>query len=64
MRHWLALFVALGLQSASPSPGQEPTAGSTPADDQTHKELRAMRDALVEALNKQDVDGLPRPSGT
>jgi hypothetical protein len=35
----------------------------SPEDQQTHLELRAMRDALVEALNKQDPD-LPLQSVT
>ena len=56
MRLSLALIVACGLLAPSPSRGQEPRAESTPADEETHKELRAMRDTLVEALNKQDAD--------
>jgi len=56
VRPWLALIVAYGILASSTSRGQEPSAESTPADEETHKELRAMRDALVEALNKRDPD--------
>jgi ketosteroid isomerase-like protein len=56
----LTFFIAMGTLGTPPSRSQESRPESTPADEKTHQELRAMRDSLVEALNKQDADLLLR----
>lgn len=55
MKHWKLLFVLLFL--CLPLCAQAPVASS--ADDEaSHKALRELRDAMVNALNKGDVDAL------
>ena len=49
-------MLAAGMMALSIGAG----AAAQPAEDPAHAELRALRDALVDAVNKKDVDALLR----
>jgi uncharacterized protein (TIGR02246 family) len=62
MRTSIAALLLLSL-AALPLSGQAPPAGPTPtptptsvSDDATHDELRALRDGLLDAINKGDIE--------
>src|SRR5205085_11953687 len=54
MRYWVALVLTVGW--VTPAPAQEPDKSA--AENPVHQELRAMRQGVVDAVNKNDVDRL------
>src|SRR5262245_29685107 len=55
MKHWLACMV-IGASAALPAAAQE--AKPAEAEHPAHKELRALKERLLTAFNKKDLDGL------
>jgi uncharacterized protein (TIGR02246 family) len=58
MRHWTTWAVAGCLLAAAPAGADD--VKSVPPEDPAHAELRALRDRLVDAFNRNDVDALLR----
>src|SRR5437764_674206 len=55
MKRWLALIVTAGLCTSLAPAGEQK---KVPPEDPAHKELRALKEQLIEAFNKKDMDAL------
>ena len=55
MKPWIAALLLLSLISL-PLSAQAPAESPAPSDEATHNELRALRDGLLDAMSKGDID--------
>jgi uncharacterized protein (TIGR02246 family) len=55
MKRWLALLVAAGLCAPLAPAGEQK---KVPSEDPAHQELRALKQQLLDAFNKKDVEAL------
>lgn len=60
MKPWPALVLALALWAPAPSRGQPARTEPVPPEHPAHEQLRALRNELVDAFDKSDLDRLLR----
>lgn len=60
MRHRILIVIAIGLLAPALLSGQQTSTEHAPPEHPAHKDLRALRDELVDAFNKNDFDRLLR----